>query len=111
MATFSKSTSFLLKCLEHQCFDKVHILHFFLDRLLNCREGEAEARVLADPSWEEEELAGASLSVVSLQGGQVCHIRQPGGRPVSQLCLSNCLDGAKQQAELVISAIDKMVKK
>ena len=83
----------------------------FLDHLLSYREGEAEARVLADPTWEEEELAGASLSVVSLQGGQVCHIRQPGGRPVSQLCLSNCLDGAKKQAELVISAINKMVKK
>jgi exosome complex component RRP43 len=74
------------------------------------REGEAEARVVADPTWEEEQLAGASLSVVCLQSGEVCHVRQPGGRPVSAACLQACTLAARRQAQLVTSAVAKIKK-
>ena len=74
------------------------------------KEGEVEARVLADPTWEEEQLAGASLSVVSMAGGEVCHLRQPGGKPLSQDTLQACLLAAQAQSKVIIQAMDKMKK-
>jgi len=69
-----------------------------------------QSRVLADPTWEEEQLAGAGLTVVCLQSGEVCHLRQPGGRPVSEECLQSCISAAKEQAKLVTSAITNLNK-
>ena len=71
----------------------------------------AEASLLADPTWEEEQLAAASLSVVCVQEtGEVCHLRQPGGAPVSQVALQTCIDAAQQHAKTLAKAVHKVTK-
>jgi len=71
----------------------------------------AEASLLADPTWEEEQLASASLSVVCVQEtAEVCHLRQPGGAPVSQVALQTCIAAAQQHAKTLAKAVHKVTK-
>merc|ERR1719432_62234 len=71
----------------------------------------AEASLLADPTWEEEQLAAASLSVVCVQEtAEVCHLRQPGGAPVSQVALQTCIAAAQQHAKTLAKAVHKVTK-
>ena len=71
----------------------------------------AEASLLADPTCEEEQLASASLSVVCVQEtGEVCHLRQPGGAPVSQVALQTCIAAAQQHAKTLAKAVHKVTK-
>ena len=70
-----------------------------------------EASLLADPTWEEEQLASASLSVVCVQEtAKVCHLRQPGGAPVSQVALQTCIATAQQHAKTLAKAVHKVTK-
>ena len=69
----------------------------------------AEPSLLADPTWEEEQLASASLSVVCVrETDEVCHLRQPGGAPVSQVALQTCIAAAQEHAKTVAKAVNKV---
>jgi len=73
-------------------------------------EGESESRLLVDPTWEEEQLASCCLTVVCLPGDkevEVCHIRQPGGAPLTPLSLQQAIKLATSHAETVKSSLLK----
>jgi len=63
-------------------------------------------RLLCDPTWEEEGLAEALVTTVSLASGDICHMSQPGGTTLDPKTLQACLDLSQQHA----LNIDKVIK-
>jgi len=63
-----------------------------------------EERLVMDPTVEEETLAAATLTVVVTEGGEVCHLRQPGGRALTAATLQSCVLAAQQLAATLAGA-------
>lgn len=64
--------------------------------------------LVADPSWEEEELAQATISVVSLQSGEVCLTEHSGGAGLDPAILQSALSLATEQATHITKALHSL---
>ncbi|XP_047003278.1 exosome complex component RRP43-like isoform X2 [Schistocerca americana] len=60
--------------------------------------------VIADPTNEEESMASGVLSIV-IQGDQLSSVHKPGGTPLLEMQLQNCISAAKERSQLVNNLI------
>jgi exosome complex component RRP43 len=54
--------------------------------------------LLTDPTNEEESLSSGVMTVV-VQGDQLCSVHKPGGSPLTESQLQECINGAMRRAE------------
>lgn len=67
---------------------------------------------MTDPSSEEEELLGGSLSIVVDENKRVCAINKPGGIALAEDKLRECIEQAKSRVSQVQKLIeDGQIKK
>jgi len=68
-------------------------------------------RLLCDPTWEEEQLAQATVTTVMLASGEMCHVCQPGGATIEPETLQKCLDLSQRHSENIDTVIKHLDKK
>ncbi|PNF17952.1 Exosome complex component RRP43 [Cryptotermes secundus] len=56
--------------------------------------------LLTDPTNEEESLSSGVMTIV-VQGGQLCSVHKPGGSPLTESQLQECINGAMKRAEYI----------
>ena len=55
---------------------------------------------MTDPTDEEESLSSGVVTVV-VQGGALCSVHKPGGSPLTESQLQECIGGAVKRAEYI----------
>jgi len=56
--------------------------------------------ILTDPTDEEESLSSGVVTVV-VQGDVLCSVHKPGGSPLTESQLQDCISGAMNRAEYI----------
>ncbi|CAG9761878.1 unnamed protein product [Ceutorhynchus assimilis] len=65
--------------------------------------------ILADPVIEEENLCTGVLTIV-VSGDELCCVHKPGGSPLSEEELMDCIEKSKKRAKSIKKLIDKAVR-
>lgn len=65
--------------------------------------------ILTDPTAEEEDLSSGTVTVV-INKGELCYVHKPGGTPLEQSILADCISKAKARTyfiqDLIFSVIN-----
>ncbi|KDR23812.1 exosome complex component RRP43-like isoform X2 [Zootermopsis nevadensis] len=65
--------------------------------------------LLTDPTNEEESLSSGIMTVV-VQGDKLCSVHKPGGSPLTDAQLQECINGAMKRAEHINKLINTALK-
>lgn len=93
----------LLLCLKSKLLQYFQLLTIF-NLLIFCSK-----TLLTDPTDEEENLCGGMLHIV-LKDEELCSVLKPGGSPLNDEVLFDCITNAKLHARHVNTLIDTALK-
>jgi exosome complex component RRP43 len=65
--------------------------------------------LLTDPTNEEESLSSGIMTIV-VQGDKLCSVHKPGGSPLTDSQLQECISGAMKRAEHINKLINTALK-
>ncbi|XP_044748617.1 exosome complex component RRP43-like [Coccinella septempunctata] len=68
-----------------------------------------EKMTLFDPTHEEESISSCTLNIV-IKDDQICSVHKPGGAPICDDDLLNCIEKSKERAKEICELIDKAMQ-
>ncbi|KAK9875851.1 hypothetical protein WA026_009638 [Henosepilachna vigintioctopunctata] len=69
-----------------------------------------DKNILYDPTQEEENLSSCTFNVVLMED-KLCSVHKPGGTPISEQNLMECIEVSKQRTNTICELIDIALKK
>ena len=91
------------------CREPVHLPlhHLPISTTFVAFDSDESSRWLADPCKEEEISLDSSFTIACNQHGELCGIHKPGGFPIPQERLTECIDLAVHRAKYVAEVVRK----
>jgi len=90
-----------VSCIPVSCSNAL----FFLDNTELVGDDATQITLVSDPSYAEQELADAHISIVTLDKGDICLTQQTGNRPLSESDLQKAISLASKYSTFIRKAI------